>query len=322
MKLYLYGHAALEYWGVPRLRGNVEPENSDFSDEFVAFTKGSIHKPMGANIHTCKIKGAEKYCRGIASSIPLAVLQVAKKYSIVELIYIILQTISGYFGQQPKTTIDEIYDCAFTLEKHHGRRKTLRALKYVSPECRSPMETYLYMLLCLPNALGGRGFSKFVFNKSIITRGGYHYIADLIWPEKKLILEYQGRDHNKPENIKKDLIRKINLEAEGYTVLFVQYEDLKELDRFEALVDKICKITKTRQRIRTPMFIHNYTKIRDMMIRRGEFKRKPLVCVHKDELPNQTWISRLYKVYLRMMKLLIKKCRNDFNISYRQRWPS
>ena len=61
------------------------------------------------------------------------------------------------------------------------------------------METMDEMLLCLPYKYGGYGLKKPLMNTPInlqgrasIITGKSKCIADLCWPEAKLILEHQG----------------------------------------------------------------------------------------------------------------------------------
>jgi hypothetical protein len=151
---YLCGKAALDYWDVPAIRGKIEPPDMIFPEEYVIFTDKPLYRPDRAKIHTCSILGAEKYVDGRACTLPLVFLQVALEYSIHELIYLGLQICAYREGDHPRCTVEELRTCAEELRGHRGRRKALRAIRYLADNSRSPMESILYMFLRLPNALG------------------------------------------------------------------------------------------------------------------------------------------------------------------------
>ncbi|HHW93295.1 MAG TPA: hypothetical protein GX734_02225, partial [Clostridiaceae bacterium] len=80
MKKYICGKYALDYWGVPAVRGKIEPPDVIFPDEYVIFTDKPLYRPDRAIIHTCRISGAKKYVEGKACTLPLVFLQVALEY--------------------------------------------------------------------------------------------------------------------------------------------------------------------------------------------------------------------------------------------------
>ena len=79
---YLCGKAALDHWGVPAIRGKIEPLDMAFPEEYVIFTDKPLYRPHRATLHTCKIPGADQYVEGQACTLPLVFLQVAQDYSI------------------------------------------------------------------------------------------------------------------------------------------------------------------------------------------------------------------------------------------------
>jgi len=123
VKKYVYGKPALDYWRVPSIRGNIEPVDMIFPDEYVIFTDKPIYRPDRAIIHTCSIPGANKYVKERACTLPLVFLQVALEYSILELIFLGLQICSYREGDQPRCTVEELRACAEELRGHRGRRK-------------------------------------------------------------------------------------------------------------------------------------------------------------------------------------------------------
>ncbi|HHW93265.1 MAG TPA: hypothetical protein GX734_02075, partial [Clostridiaceae bacterium] len=80
MKKYICGKYALDYWGVPAVRGKIEPPDAVFPEEYVIFNDKPLYRPDRAIIHTCRISGAKKYVEGKACTLPLVFLQVALEY--------------------------------------------------------------------------------------------------------------------------------------------------------------------------------------------------------------------------------------------------
>ena len=89
-----------------------------------------------------------------------------------------------------------------------GVRAARRALKYVEPNSASPMETALYMLLCLPRSLGGYGLPRPVLNaRRPVTREAKSFtfwdnlVPDLYWPNAHLDLEYDSESLGQYKNL-------------------------------------------------------------------------------------------------------------------------
>lgn len=306
---------------VPDYIGRVRPANETIHPEFIAFVADPPrpNRNTKVKIHSCIIKGAEYYTTSDGRCLPeLAFMQVANTYSDVDLIYLGLQLVSGYKGNRPICTIKDIYTCAATLEGHQGRSRVLTIIPYLCEGSRSPMETLLYMSLCLPVHLGGRGFRELQFNYPIesITYGRSYY-ADLCWPEKKLIIEYQSKYHESAEQKKRDAQRRQILEFEGYHVIEVWSEDLHKADLFEALVLEIQRVTQTRVRYRSGKFIENYTRIRDILFSEGKqqhTRSSSLTRISWHELPKFDWIWQAYSRYLKYHKKLLQKFKSKYFI--------
>lgn len=319
MRLYKFGHYALQAWKVPNLRGRILPSDELILPEFVVFGSGggSPTSDDKIKIHKCIIQGAENYTSPDGVCLPeLAYMQVANSLNKIELIYLGLQLVSGYEGKPPITTIEAIYNCAISLVGFHGRRKVLKALPYLCEGSRSPMETLTYMKLCLPIHLGGRGFRKFVFNYPIYSETyRSQFFADLCWPEKKLIIEYQGSHHNEEWQRKKDLKRQKILENEGYQVIEVWNEDLHDKERFEDLVLRIQNAAKARVRYLSGKFVENYIKIRDILFSYGyqhTRRASSLTKIRRTELPSRPWISKAYHLYLRWHEQFITRFKSKY----------
>ncbi len=305
---YLCGKAALDYWGVPAIRGNIEPPDLVFPEEYVIFTDKPLYRPHRATLHTCKIHGAEKYVEGQACTLPLVFLQVAQDYGIHELIYLGLQICSYREGDRPRSTVTELRACAEELRGHRGRRKALRAIRYLENNSRSPMESILYMFLRLPNALGGCGFNEIVLNEKIILDGGNKtYFADLYVPSCKLDIEYDSEEfHSSASAFSKDRERAAHLEAEGYRVVSVGYSQLTDLKAFRNLARQLSRLIGKRLYIRARKFFENFVALHDLLIRKGLCIRSRFRKIHWREVPRFAGVRAAYKIYLAAWNRLIR----------------
>ena len=86
-------------------------------------------------------------------------------------------------------------------------------LKYKARELRNNLTTQERKLW---NILKNRQFYGFRFLRQYVIKP---YIVDFICREKNIIIEIDGGQHNKKDNIKKDSIRTAFLEQKGYTVI-------------------------------------------------------------------------------------------------------
>lgn len=319
MSIYKFGHYALQAWKIPDLVGRILPADTLVQPSYIVFgpAKGSIDKASKITIHESKIKRAEYYTTPSGLCLPeLAYMQVANEHNLVELIYIGLQLVSGYQGKAPITTVQALYECAISLHGYHGRPAVLKAIPYLREGSRSPMETLTYMKLCLPVSLGGRGFRDFVFNYPIRSeKYNRNFYADLCWPEKKIIIEYQGSHHHQEKFKAKDEVRRLILESEGYQIIEVWAEDLHDKERFEEIVLAVQAASEKRVRYRTGKFIENYTRIRDILFSYGHQRNKrqsSFVKIARSELSAKPWISRVYELYLIYHRRFISRFKMKF----------
>jgi very-short-patch-repair endonuclease len=305
---YLCGKAALDYWGVPVFRGKIEPPDMIFPEEYVIFTDKPLYRPDRVFIHTCRIPGAEQYVEGQVCTLPLVFLQVAQEYSIHELIYLGLQICSYRKGDRPRSTVEELRACAKELRGHRGRRKALRAIRYLENNSRSPMESILYMFLRLPNALGGCGFNEITLNKKIVLdRGNKTYFADLYVPSCKLDIEYDSEEyHSSSPALSKDRERASHLEAEGYRVVSVGYSQLNDLKAFRNLTRQLSRLIGKRIYIRARKFFENFAALRDLLLRKGHCIRSRFRKIHREEVPWHSGVRIAYRIYLAAWNRLIR----------------
>jgi len=138
-----------------------------------------------------------------------------------------------------------------------GARKARLAAKYVLPGADSPREVVLVILLTLPRYWGGYNLSKPVLNHDIRLSAegreilGFPTVApDLCWPDAKVAVEYNGRDHFDDERSALDAKRRKALEASGYTVIEVTNSMIDSAASMDALAKRLAKLLHETPRLR------------------------------------------------------------------------
>jgi very-short-patch-repair endonuclease len=122
---------------------------------------------------------------------------------------------------------------ASAIERFPGRRgiATLRsAHPMLTDRSESPKESHLRVVLLLG------GLAGLVANLPITTSGGFRYRADLAFPGPKVLVEYQSDYHSDPDNFCADMTRRARLEADGWFVMLVNANDLRDPDELVARI--------------------------------------------------------------------------------------
>ena len=151
------------------------------------------------------------------------------------------------------TSVDRLLKFVEHAKGAHGRTKALRALKYVIDGSRSPMETVVYMLLCLPPKLGGYGLRKPVLNADIplddearAIAGRISCYGDLCWIEEKLDIEYHGVVHVGASHMKSDVGRELGIEHMGWRVITITSPQVFDEEQFEIVAKEAAAHLKKR----------------------------------------------------------------------------
>ena len=159
----------------------------------------------------------------------------------------------------PLTSTERIATFLEQTGKAHGKTKAKRALKYVIDNSRSPMETMVYMLLCLPVMLGGYGLPKPQMNAVITLDDEARLIAhrrwcegDLCWPDAKLDIEYHGEVHVGATQMKSDVGRELGIEHMGWKVITITSPQVLDASQFETVAKEAA--ARLRKRLRPSVF--------------------------------------------------------------------
>ena len=160
------------------------------------------------------------------------------------------------YGQTPLTTPHRIASLLDRASGVTGLPLAKRALSYLATGSASPMETALYLLLCLPRKLGGYGLPHPQLNarRQVTPRAGSFTLSktlvpDLLWPDARLDLEYDSEEfHASEDALQRGARRALALRAMGVEVVSVTKEVVYDETAFDALARMVARAVGARVR--------------------------------------------------------------------------
>lgn len=288
MEKYLCGTKALDYWQI----GGVKEElGLADEDEYVVFSEKRIARP--GNTHVCRFLKAGQYTDRGVCTLPYLFLRYAACLELVPLIYLGLQICGRDRDREPLCTARKLKSCALGLKGHDGRRKALQAVQYICDNSFSPWESWLHMLLCLPNHLGGCGFPKAVFNQKVQI-GTHTFMIDIYFPEDRFGVEYDSfQFHNNCDSFSRDSLRHAKLQAAGYSIVHVRPGQLEQYESFFDLVFNISRALHKPMRIRSPQYFARFQELFHFF-NRGGYRQARV-----SDFPRFDGMRKAYEEYLR-----------------------
>ena len=137
----------------------------------------------------------------------------------------------------------------------HGLPIARRIARFLMPGSNSPMETKLYMMLCLPLMYGGYNLGRPELNPTFdLTAEEMEILRvtkdkpDLLWRDKGLIIEYDGEYHDETNQRISDALRQTVLEGRNYTVLRVNRFQVYNPLAFDTFATSLAKRLGVRRR--------------------------------------------------------------------------
>ncbi|MBP3893672.1 MAG: hypothetical protein J6D34_06490 [Atopobiaceae bacterium] len=147
------------------------------------------------------------------------------------------------YHQPPLSTPKRLRGFLNVMKSAPGSARAIKALDYVLPNSASPMETSLYLLLCLPRRLGGYALPKPMLNPPIVLSkaGRRHTLRnsakpDLYWKDIKLDLEFNSTEFHDENSRASDSMRRKALERMGVEVIELTSTELFDTRLFHATV--------------------------------------------------------------------------------------
>lgn len=128
------------------------------------------------------------------------------------------------YWRAPRATHQQLVDAVESRVSRRGIRALRRALGLLDDRSESPPESILRTMLVLA------GFDPPLVNHSVSGQFG-EFVArtDLILQKERVILEYQGDYHRTTKGQwRADMTRRSKLEAQGWRVMELNADDLKE----------------------------------------------------------------------------------------------
>ncbi|MEV0672535.1 hypothetical protein [Mycobacterium sp. NPDC050441] len=114
-------------------------------------------------------------------------------------------------------------DTPLAAERHVGRkgiRQALASIALVDPGSESPRETWLRLLVVRADYPPPQTQCP-IYNEY----GALIGEADMAWPELKIAMEYEGRHHTDPDQLRKDIARIDEMIDAGWIVIRVTSRD-------------------------------------------------------------------------------------------------
>ena len=152
------------------------------------------------------------------------------------------------YHQQPLSTPKRLSGFLSSMRSSPGYARAQKALSYVLPNSASPLETALYLLLCLPRRVGGYALPKPTLNPHIVLSraGRMHTLRrsakpDLYWKALHLDLEYNSDEFHDENQRALDSMRRKAFERMKVEVIELTKEELFSTSLFHATVLRIAQ---------------------------------------------------------------------------------
>lgn len=162
-----------------------------------------------------------------------------------------------------------------------GRRCAGRAVRYVRGGSGSPLETKVIMLICLPPMLGGEHLPfpelnrRVVFSEAASKLAGMSYcVADMLWPKQHVIAEVDGFSfHADRDGFFEHSGRRAALEADGYRVIDINYEQVVHLEQWDSMITMLAGALGRRPQARSTRFLQHRDELHDQLFSRLDSER-------------------------------------------------
>ena len=153
---------------------------------------------------------------------------------------------------------------------HRGALGARAALRWMAEGSASPMETAVYLLLCLPKRLGGYGFPKPVLNPRLIVSnpdGKKERHPDLFWLGANIDIEYNSDEaHSGEWSRYRDSKREIELVVGNVTVLPLTRAQLMDAGEFDTFAQGLRRLLGIRARAADPTWVERRDALRQRLL--------------------------------------------------------
>ena len=147
------------------------------------------------------------------------------------------ETRSCTFGVPEAMHASQSQGYASRLASRYGAARAQAAARWLADGSASPMETAVYLLLCLPKRLGGYGLPRPVLNPSVTIQtpdGNLERHPDLYWEERNIDVEYNSdEDHSGEWARYRDSKREVQLATADVRTLPLTRDQLMSAEGFD-----------------------------------------------------------------------------------------
>lgn len=159
---------------------------------------------------------------------------------------------------EPLTSIRALKDFATLHPSLRGAKKIARVLRYITDGSASPRETKQALILGLPLMYGGYGLGMPHMNYKVeatpaarTLTGKTSFRCDLCWPEAKLDVEYQSKEHHSGEIKRISDSRRTNaLAFMGWNVVCITNSELDSMVATDLIAETIRRYLRKRTCVR------------------------------------------------------------------------
>ncbi len=155
-----------------------------------------------------------------------------------------------------------------------GASKALRAIAFVVDGSASPLETAMYLLLCLPPRMGGYGLPAPVMNRygKLRKKAGRdlaerRFACDLLWKDAGIALEYDSAQfHASRSQLQQDARRRTRIMDKGFNVISATTCTARNLIELDQVARLIAKRLGKRLHVDTPNWSNEQHKLHGMLM--------------------------------------------------------
>ena len=159
----------------------------------------------------------------------------------------------------PLTSSRRLHCYGTQLQRLNPRSPSLIALRWLTDRSASPMETAVFLTLCLPPRYGGYGFPPPQLNMKIPLNDEASKMAlqqsitpDMTWSERMVCIEYDSDLHATSASIARDARRRSTLGFLGYEVLTVTKERVRDPRQFHDVALQLSALLGKRLHVEKP----------------------------------------------------------------------
>ena len=132
----------------------------------------------------------------------------------------------------PLTSVERLAAASAVFAGRIGGPRRTECLPYLDPASESPMESELRVIVLMAKIPG------LVANMTIEVPGA-RYRGDLVFPGKRVIVEYQSEYHFDAAQRRRDMTRIDRLQAAGWFVMQVNVDDLTDPEELVARIRSV-----------------------------------------------------------------------------------